>query len=381
MGCKSDVKFEPTQDTFALSCKDAAGKSQRYSAVLREDIVAKDSACKSVRGEEICTLQKKYEHFWDRLPHDINDMKQLKQDWSKWKDDSDDHSADDIYTSPTDQKYVKTVDTAGFEQVLKDSSVVFVDASLPWCTKCAFTRKAFTAAAKQLGGASTTYGKQKPVSFVYVNTREVREAARTFNVSCDFPCKFYVVRDNALDKAEDVEAKGQESDMVSAIESRLSPLMTKVSSEQEAQDFSKLHAVSCLVSLSRGVMSSAEQSAEYKAAEKAAKALRGKVAVMYTDKGIGGLKAPGAQAWVNSSTPRKVELSTNDTTLARNMVAMTWGYSMFNYTWSKRELFDAVELPVAHAFLDDKPAPEMVEMMEAAAAEMRGKMAFVRFSR
>jgi len=29
---------------------------------------------------------------------------------------------------------------------------VFVDASLPWCTKCAFTRKAFTSAARQLGG-------------------------------------------------------------------------------------------------------------------------------------------------------------------------------------------------------------------------------------
>jgi hypothetical protein len=79
MGCKSDVKFEPTHDTFALSCKDAAGKVQRYSAVLREDIVAKDSSCKSVRGEEICVLQKKYEHFWDRLPHDVNDMKLLKQ--------------------------------------------------------------------------------------------------------------------------------------------------------------------------------------------------------------------------------------------------------------------------------------------------------------
>jgi thiol-disulfide isomerase/thioredoxin len=281
----------------------------------------------------------------------------LSQDWTKWKDDSDDHSADDIYSSPTDQKHVKTVDTAGFEQALKDSSVVFVDASLPWCTKCSFTRKAFTAAARQLGGSKTTYGAKKPVSFVYVNTREVREAARTFNVSCDFPCKFYVVRDNALDKAEDVEAKGQESDIVSAIESRLSPLMTKVTNEQEAQDFSKLHAVSCLVSLQGGVMSSPEASAEYKAAEEAAKVLRGKVAVMYTDKGIGGLKAPGAQAWVNSSTPRAVELSTNSSTFARNLVAMTWGFSMFNYTWSKRELFDAVGLPIAHAFLDDTPSP------------------------
>jgi hypothetical protein len=27
------------------------------------------------------------------------------------------------------------------------------------------------------------------------------------------------------------------------------------------------------------------------------------------------------------------------------MVAMSWGFNMFNYSWNKRELFDAVKLP------------------------------------
>ena len=122
MGCKSDVKFAPTEDTIVLSCKDASQKAQKFSVMLREDIIVADSVCKSVRGDEVCTLQKKHEHFWDRLPHDVNEMKQLKQDWSKWKDDSEDHSADDIYSSATDMKHVKSVDTAGFEQVLSESS-------------------------------------------------------------------------------------------------------------------------------------------------------------------------------------------------------------------------------------------------------------------
>ena len=39
-----------------------------------------------------------------------------------------------------------------FVQTVASSAAVFVDASLPWCTKCAFTRKAFTSAARQLGG-------------------------------------------------------------------------------------------------------------------------------------------------------------------------------------------------------------------------------------
>jgi len=53
MGCKSDVKFAPTEDTFVLSCKDASKKAQKYSVMLREDIIVADSACKSVRGDEV----------------------------------------------------------------------------------------------------------------------------------------------------------------------------------------------------------------------------------------------------------------------------------------------------------------------------------------
>jgi hypothetical protein len=53
--------------------------------LLREDILPQSSACKSVKGEEVCTMAKKYEHFWDRLAHDPTLYKHLKQDWSKWK--------------------------------------------------------------------------------------------------------------------------------------------------------------------------------------------------------------------------------------------------------------------------------------------------------
>jgi len=53
--------------------------------LLREDILPQSSACKSVKGEEVCTMAKKYEHFWDRLAHDPTLYKHLKQDWSKCK--------------------------------------------------------------------------------------------------------------------------------------------------------------------------------------------------------------------------------------------------------------------------------------------------------
>ena len=110
--------------------------------------------------------------------------------------------------------------------------------------------------------------------------------------------------------------------------------------------------------------------------------LRGKVAVMWSDKAMGGASPPGMQLWVNGSQPRQVQLSTNSTVLARNLVAWSWGYDMFNYSWNKRELFDKVGLPVAHVFLDDAAAtPETVQVFAAAAQEMRGKMAFVRLGR
>ena len=83
-----------------------------------------------------------------------------------------------MYSSPTESKLVKTVTPDEYAQAVKESAVVYVDASLPWCTKCAFTRKSFVSAARQLGGNVTPYGKNKPVSFVHVNTVEDRAAAR-----------------------------------------------------------------------------------------------------------------------------------------------------------------------------------------------------------
>ena len=383
LGCKRDVKFKPTRDTFALSCTDAAGVVQTTTMLLREDILPDQSACTSKGGDEVCTLRKLHDHFWDRLPHSESEARNVKQDWSRWKDESEDSSpTDEPYSTKKEQKHVKTVTGSGFEEAVKSSSAVFVDASLPWCTQCAFTRKAFASAAAQLGGAQTSYGKSKPVSFVFLNALEEREAARAFNVSCSFPCKFFVARHGDDAAPEEIDAKGQESDIVQAIEARMAPLLSKVSTEEEVEAFAKRHAVSALALIKGGLMSKADASAEYAALKAAAAMLRGKVAVMWSDKAVGGASPPAMQLWVNGSQPRQVQLSTNSTVLARNLVAWSWGYDMFNYSWNKRELFDKVGLPVAHVFLDDAAAtPETVQVFAAAAQEMRGKMAFVRLGR
>lgn len=156
---------------FDLSCKDGAGKAQKLSFVLREDIIPADSSCKTVRGEEVCALTKKHEHFWDRLPHDEKALEGLKQDWSKWMNAAEDESPSDApYSSPSESAAVKTVDAEQYAKILKESAAVYIDASLPWCTKCTFTRKGFAAAAKQLGGDKTPFGKAKPISFVYIDT-------------------------------------------------------------------------------------------------------------------------------------------------------------------------------------------------------------------
>ena len=175
---------------FDLSCKDSADK--KLSFVLREDIIVADSTCKSMRGEEVCTLAKKHEHFWDRLPFDQSALPGLTQDWSKWMNEAEDESPTDaFYSSPPESKVVKTVNAELYAKTLKESAAVFIDASLPWCTKCAFTRKGFTAAAKQLGGDQTPFGKTKPISFVYINTMDDRLSARRLNVTCDFPCQVF----------------------------------------------------------------------------------------------------------------------------------------------------------------------------------------------
>jgi len=215
---------------------------------------------------------------------------------------------------------------------------------------------------------------------VGIHAVEDRLAARRLNVTCSFPCQFYIERHGGA-PFEVVEAKGQPDDIIKTLEGHVSPLLTQVATDAEAEAFSKNHAVAALVVLKGGVLSKANKSPEYAAMEEAAKKLRGKVAVMWADKGIGGVKAPGVRMWVNSSTPREVSMNANGSVLARNMVAMSWGFDMFNYTWNKRELFDSVQLPVAHVFLDDAAAPDTVALFQDAAKDSRGELAFVRFSK
>ncbi len=215
--------------------------------------------------------------------------------------------------------------------------------------------------------------------YLDIHAVEDREAARRLNVTCSFPCQFYVERHGG--SVEVVEAKGQPDDMVKALEGHISPLLTQVTTDAEAEAFSNNHAVAALVLLKGGMMSKANKSPEYAAMEEAAKKLRGKVAVMWADKAVGGVKPPAVRIWVNSSTPREVSMSVNGSVLARNMVAMSWGYDMFNYTWNKRELFDSVQLPVAHVFLDDATGADTVALFEEAAKGFRGQLAFVRFSK
>jgi hypothetical protein len=74
--------------------------------------------------------------------------------------------------------------------------------------------------------------------------------------------------------------------------------------------FLHLH-VSTLVVLKSGMLSKAEKSAEYTAMAEAAEKLRGKVAVMWADKAVGGVRPPAVRLWVNSSQPREVSMSTN----------------------------------------------------------------------
>jgi FKBP-type peptidyl-prolyl cis-trans isomerase len=225
---------------------------------------------------------------------------------------------------------------------------------------------------------ATGYGKEKPVSFVYINTLEDRSAARAFNVSCDYPCTFHVAR-TLGGEHETIEVKGQDEDIIKSLAGVMAPVLTKVNTEAEVEAFSKLHAVA-VMALFKGKQ--AENSNEYKAVELAAKKLRGKVAVMWSDKGIGGVSPPEVRLWVNSSAPRSVQMSTDPEIMARNIVAMSWGFEMFNYTWSKRELFDSVQLPVAHVFLDDAyVTQDSLAMFSEAAKEMRGDMAFVRFTK
>jgi FKBP-type peptidyl-prolyl cis-trans isomerase len=385
LGCKSEVKFEPTDDTFALSCKDSAGKKQSVSLILREDIIVSKSSCSSAKGEEVCTLKKKHEHFWDRFPFEEEEAPNIKQDWSKWKAENEismneADPADAPYSTPKEAKYVESLKPAGLAGLVEKSSAVFVDVAFPWCNKCQFTRKAFASAAQQLGGNATSYGKRKPVSFAYVDALEDRNAARQFNVSCDFPCKFYVVHDGEA-AHEEFEAKGQESDIVQEIEGRMAPVVTKVSTDEEVTAFSKSHAVAVFAYLNGGLLKGAKQTVEFAAVRGAAEKLRGKMAVMWSDKALAASTSPGIQLWVNGSDRRSVKLATNASLMARNLVAMSWGFNMFNYTYSKRAMFDSVGLPIAHVFLDDSTPPETVEVFESAAREVRGEVAFVRFKR
>ena len=72
-----------------------------------------------------------------------------------------------------------------------------------------------------------------------------------------------------------VEAKGQDADILQAIEARLAPVVSKVASEEEAEAFAKMHAVSALVVLTGSSGDAA--SAEHQALQQAATQLRGKV--------------------------------------------------------------------------------------------------------
>eukprot|EP00960_Hanusia_phi_P076620 768588-Hanusia_phi.AAC.2 len=262
-----------------------------------------------------------------------------------------------------------TVDLVDKE--VKNGKVVFVHAYLPWCNMCAYTRQGFIRAAKELGGNQTNN------LFVHIDVREDKAAAKRYNVSsCAPECFFIIARNGENDEV--MAAKGSDEDIASGIRARVSPALTKVATEAEVNEFVKDNAVAVLVAVKGGLMSKATDSSEYVAAKAAAQTLRGKANFMYTDKKLLGLAQGNMRVWVNGSNPQTASLSSDSMMLAKQVIGLSWGLELFNYTWKKREVFDSVNIPVAHVFPGSKP--EDLEMFKEVARELSGKIAFLRFS-
>jgi hypothetical protein len=153
--------------SFDLSCKKKSGEDYSLKFDLREAIKPESSVCKSVRGEEECKLVKHDPHFFDRLTHDSNVLKQsLKPDWSKWKEEEESQS-------PQDEQYessrIKQLSAPEIDEMVQKGAVVIADIYFPWCSHCGYIRKAFMAAAKELSS-------EKHV-FAWVDAREDHAAA------------------------------------------------------------------------------------------------------------------------------------------------------------------------------------------------------------
>eukprot|EP00286_Rhodomonas_abbreviata_P009211 CAMPEP_0181324438 /NCGR_PEP_ID=MMETSP1101-20121128/20360_1 /TAXON_ID=46948 /ORGANISM="Rhodomonas abbreviata, Strain Caron Lab Isolate" /LENGTH=770 /DNA_ID=CAMNT_0023432615 /DNA_START=57 /DNA_END=2370 /DNA_ORIENTATION=- len=360
--CAKSKTFKPDELKFHLECTGAKGK-QTMSFGLREHIDPANSSCKTVKeGEELCTLEKKFPHFFDRLVENPDELKHLKQDWFRWNDEDENSLPDDPYDG-VNASLVKPFRTANITQALKDGKVVFADISFPWCGTCSFSKKPFITAAKKLSSDN--------VVFARLDAREDKEAASKYNTSCDQTCEFVVLRGE--DDAEVFKGEANADDMLKVFKSYVSPPMTTVASDAEVDAFRAKYKTSALVLLQGSWTASASSSKEYKAVKAAARKTRGKVHVMYAEKSLKGISPPAVKLFVKGEeAPVDVPLDVDADVLAKNLVLRSLP-ALDDYKYDKRQLHKEYPLPVGMIWVPPKDEAKLA-VAKALAEQLRGKV-------
>eukprot|EP00292_Cryptomonas_paramecium_P010032 CAMPEP_0113682600 /NCGR_PEP_ID=MMETSP0038_2-20120614/12770_1 /TAXON_ID=2898 /ORGANISM="Cryptomonas paramecium" /LENGTH=268 /DNA_ID=CAMNT_0000601721 /DNA_START=62 /DNA_END=865 /DNA_ORIENTATION=+ /assembly_acc=CAM_ASM_000170 len=234
--CSDSKQFKPTAYSFSLNCRAKGGQSSNLQFTLREAIKPAESQCKTVRGEEECKLVKLHSHYFDRLTRDADEIKTLKPDWTRWKDEEDSQSQQEDHYEGVMELAKSSIDDV--DKLLSGGSVVVADISFPWCTQCGYTRKTFAGVAKRLSSDTDK------VKFVVVDARENFEAVSRYNISCDYKCEFYVLHQG--EEAWKVPAKSSEEEMAAALQAYLAPAVTRVASEADYAAFRERHPVHAL---------------------------------------------------------------------------------------------------------------------------------------
>jgi len=361
--CSKNKKFTPSELKFDLECTSAKGKKQTMSFGLREHIVPAASSCKTTKdGEELCTLEKKFPHFFDRLVENPDELKHLKQDWFRWNDEDENHIPEDPYDG-VNASLVLNLNTANITQAMKEGKVVFADVSFPWCSTCSFAKRPFIAAAKKLSSETVLFGR--------VDAREDKAAAAAHNVSCDQRCDFLVFRQD--EEPERVEGEANEKDFLKKLKAYQTAPVTHVGSDQEVDAVAAKHKVTALVLLKGGMMSKATASKEYKTVREAARLTRGKVRWLFADKSLKSFGVPSLNLLVKGqeAVVMSHELKdSNASALAQSAVVMSLPL-MDDYAWEKRKLHEEFPLPIGMAWAKSEKEEAV---FKALAKELRGKV-------
>eukprot|EP01012_Entosiphon_sulcatum_P016930 TRINITY_DN21796_c0_g1_i1.p1 TRINITY_DN21796_c0_g1~~TRINITY_DN21796_c0_g1_i1.p1 ORF type:complete len:781 (-),score=110.92 TRINITY_DN21796_c0_g1_i1:112-2427(-) len=258
--CDGERQVALTVDTFLLSCRQD-DTYYRLSFTLREDINVTESRCTPRNGQEICVLQKRWLHLFDRLTQTPNLFKKRMVREPIPPDQPvpgvDDYFVDEdyYYDSPIQEVTSKTLNAT------LSMPFVVLDVSFPWCADVCKTAKLMLAqAAQQLQSQADWF-------FGYIDARSVPRARRIFNPVCSPDCPMYVHRAN--DGIFTIPYSLDFEKFVKAIHSHSFPLLAPLETKKDIASLKKVRDVAVVGSFAHA------GSAEARAFRQAAIALRG----------------------------------------------------------------------------------------------------------